>query len=85
MHEVHLIVRNALDLAVRRQLLDRNVALAAYSRPSTVRRHDAGEGLDRRGARHPAPPARPHRLYPAIHLAAHTGMRRGEVVGLQLA
>jgi integrase len=27
--------------------------------------------------------ARNHRLYPALHLAAHTGMRRGEVVGLK--
>jgi integrase len=27
--------------------------------------------------------ARPQRLYPAIHLAAHTGMRRGEIVGLK--
>ena len=25
----------------------------------------------------------PHRLYPALHLTAHTGMRRGEVVGLK--
>jgi integrase len=27
--------------------------------------------------------ARSQRLYPALHLAAHTGMRRGEVVGLK--
>ena len=27
--------------------------------------------------------ARHHRLYPALHVAAHTGMRRGEVVGLK--
>lgn len=27
--------------------------------------------------------ARTHRLYPALHLTAHTGMRRGEVVGLK--
>jgi predicted ABC-type transport system involved in lysophospholipase L1 biosynthesis ATPase subunit len=30
-HEVHLIVRNALDLAVRRRLVDHDVALAAHS------------------------------------------------------
>jgi integrase len=27
--------------------------------------------------------ARSPRLYPALHLTAHTGMRRGEVVGLK--
>ncbi len=26
--------------------------------------------------------ARPQRLYPALYLAAHTGMRRDEIVGL---
>lgn len=26
---------------------------------------------------------RPHRLYAALHLSAHTGMRRGEVLGLR--
>lgn len=31
MHEVHLIVRNALNLAVERGLLDKNVALAVHS------------------------------------------------------
>lgn len=82
-HEVHLIVRNALDLAVQRRLLDRNVALAVHSPRCrgggvTVARiwsvaELAGFLAD----------AKPHRLYPALHLAAHTGMRRGEVVGLK--
>ena len=30
-HEAHLVVRNALDLAVRRDLVDRNVALTVHS------------------------------------------------------
>ena len=30
-HEAHLVVRNALDLAVHRQLVDRNVALSVHS------------------------------------------------------
>ena len=25
----------------------------------------------------------PHRLFPAFHLSAHTGMRRGEILGLR--
>lgn len=82
-HEVHLIVRNALDLAVHRQLLGRNVARAVHSPRrrgggTTVARVwsavELGQFLKLAG---------PHRLYPALHLAAHTGMRRGEVVGLK--
>ena len=30
-HEAHLVIRNALDLALHRQLVDRNVALAVHS------------------------------------------------------
>jgi len=80
--EVHMIVRAALDAAVNRHLLDRNVAHAAHARlpraaPTVARAWTASElatFLDH---------ARNHRLYPALHLAAHTGMRRGEVVGLK--
>jgi integrase len=81
--EVHLILRNALDLAVHRQLIGRNVALAVHS---PQRR---GGGTIVAGIWSAAElaeflhVARPHRLYPALHLAAHTGMRRGEVVGLK--
>jgi len=80
--EVHLILRAALDSAVERELLVRNVAHSALAR-----RRPPAQGPARawtaqelrvflRGARH-------HRLYPALHLAAHTGMRRGEIVGLK--
>lgn len=82
-HEVHLIVRNALDLAVQRRLVDRNVARAVHSPLRrrggvTVARVWSVDELAEflAGATH-------HRLYPSLHLAAHTGMRRGEVVGLQ--
>ena len=53
-------------------------------RPATPSRGTAPPG--------PGPPtswppsstaARRQRLYPALHLAAHTGMRRGEIVGLK--
>lgn len=80
--EVHVIIRNALDLAVTRHLVATNVA-----RETRAPRTDAttvvakiwtpgqlGEFLT---------DARPHRLYPALHLAAHTGMRRGELAGLR--
>ncbi len=77
-----MIVRSALDLAVRRQLLDRNVAHATHARrtrPSRVRaRAWTAEELAQF-----LRAARSQRLYPALHLTAHTGMRRGEVVGLK--
>lgn len=80
--EVHMIVRAALDVAVHRRLLDHNVAHSAH-------------GRRRRAATTPARSwsadelamfliaARRQRLYPTLHLAAHTGMRRGEIVGLK--
>jgi integrase len=80
--EVHMIVRAALDQAVERELVGRNVAHAARARrrpPATAvaRVWSAGE------LRTFLTAARPHRLYPALHLAAYTGMRRGEIVGLK--
>ena len=82
--EVHMILRAALDLAVQRHLLDHNVAHSAH-------------GRRRRSGTAPARAwtaaelalflsmARGQRLYPALHLAAHTGMRRGEIAGLKWA
>lgn len=79
--EVHRVVSNALDLAVDRQLLDINPALRARPpRPSgrsTVPKiwtaAQLREYLDYMDHR---------RLYPALRLVAHSGMRRGEVAGL---
>lgn len=81
-HEVHMIVRSSLDLAVPRQLLDHNVAHSTHARrrrPTGMRARawtaqELGTFLSA---------ARSQRLYPALHLTAYTGMRRGEVVGLK--
>ena len=82
-HETHLIIRNALDLAVQRQLIDRNVAVAVHS----PRRRGGGSTVARVWSAEELAtfltPAKSQRLYPALHLAAHTGMRRGEIVGLK--
>ena len=81
-HEVHMIVRSSLDLAVRRQLLDHNVAHATHAR----RRRTTGVRARTWTALELADflkAARTQRLYPALHLTAFTGMRRGEVVGLK--
>ncbi len=82
-HEAHLIIRNALDLAVQRQFVDRNVAVTVYS----PRRRGGGSTVARVWSDQELATfltfAKSQRLYPALHLAAHTGMRRGEVVGLK--
>ena len=81
--EVHMIVRAALDLAVaprtrRPQRRPRTPeAAAARSAHASARSWTALE------LRQFLTAARPQRLYPALHLAAHTGMRRGEIVGLK--
>jgi integrase len=80
--EVHMIIRAALAEALDRELVSRNVALHARShrRPpaSAAARSWTFDEL-----RTFLTTARGQRLYPALHLAAHTGMRRGEIVGLQ--
>ena len=82
--EVHMIVRAALDLAVQRRLarpqrrpLRPRAATPAGTAPA--RAWSADELAAFLAA------ARSQRLYPALHLAAHTGMRRGEIVGLKWA
>jgi len=80
--EVHMIIRAALGLAVRRELIEHNVAQSEQielvrTHSTTARSWTATELATFLGI------ARSHRLYPALHLAAHTGMRRGEIVGLK--
>jgi len=80
--EVHMIIRAALDDAHERELVDRNVACAAHVRLSRASRSTAQAWNAPELAAFLAA-ARAQRLYPALHLTAHTGMRRGEVVGLK--
>lgn len=80
--EVHAVIRASLDHAVARRLVDRNVAHRTRSRQrppasGAARTWTAKELCSFLAA------ARGQRLYPALHLASHTGMRRGEVVGLK--
>ena len=82
--EVHRVVSNALGLAVDRQLIDTNPALRARPPRQTGRStipqiwsaSELAEYLDFIDHR---------RLYPALHLVAHIGMRRGELAGLNWA
>ena len=81
-HEVHMIVRSSLDLAVRRQLIDHNVAHATHIRRRRPT-HSRARSWTAQELASFLQAARSQRLYPALHLTAHTGMRRGEVVGLK--
>lgn len=80
--EVHAVVRAALDHAVARRLVERNVA-----RDTRRRRRAPASGVARSWTAAELSAfltaARGQRLYPGLHLAAHTGMRRGEIVGLK--
>jgi integrase len=82
--EVHMMLRAALDLAVQCRLLDHNVAYAAHGRGHRPASSPARSWSTVELARF-LDAARRRRLYPALHLAAHTGMRRGEIVGLKWA
>ena len=81
-HEVHMIIRSSLDLAMRRELVGGNAAQATnarHKRPTrTIPRAWTAEELATFLAA-----AGSQRLYPALHLAAYTGMRRSEVAGLK--
>jgi integrase len=81
--EVHLIIRGALADAVGNGLVSRNVALVAHaprlrSIPKVEHRVWTPEQL-----RTFLRAAAGHRLFPAFWLAAATGMRRSELLGLR--
>ena len=79
--EIHRVISNALDLAVDRQLIDTNPARRARPpRPTT--RSTVAAIWDAQQLAQFLHAARHLRLFPALHLVAHTGMRRGELAGL---
>ncbi len=81
MLEIHRVISNALDLAVDRQLIDTNPSRRARPpRPAT--RSTVPAIWDAQQLAQFLQAARRLRLYPALHLVAHTGMRRGELAGL---
>ncbi len=79
--EIHRVIFNALDLAVDRQLIDANPARRARPpKPTNRSAVPAIWNAEQLGRFLTA--AHRLRFYPALHLVAHTGMRRGEVAGL---
>ena len=82
-HYLHTTVHKALHDAVRKQLLTRNVADAADP-PKTPRGGDRGmQTWSPEQLRIFLAALRGHRLEAGYLLAATTGMRRGEVLGLR--
>jgi len=81
-YEIHLVVRGALDDAVGRGLLTRNVALItrAPRLGSIDKVEQPSWTTDELRAFFRA--AAGHRPFPALWLAAFTGMRRSELLGL---
>ncbi|HMR96234.1 MAG TPA: site-specific integrase [Microthrixaceae bacterium] len=82
-YEVHLIIRGALDHALRRGLVARNVALAASAPklraiPKVEQRAWTAAELQAF-----LRAAAGHRLFPALWLSANTGIRRNELLGLR--
>jgi integrase len=81
--EIHLIIRGALNDAVRRGIVTRNVALVAHapkvrSIPKVEQQAWTAPELQtflREAAG--------HRLFPALWLLANTGLRRSELLGIQ--
>ena len=82
-YEVHLVIRGALADAARRGLVSRNVALAAHaprlrSIPKVEQQAWTADELQAF-----LRAAAGHRLFPAFWVAAFTGMRRNELLGLR--
>lgn len=81
--EIHLIIRGALAAAVKRGMLTRNVATVAHApRLRSIPKHEAQAWTADQVAVF-LRAAVGHRLFPAFWLAANTGMRRSELLGLK--
>ncbi|HDH27270.1 MAG TPA: hypothetical protein ENH00_13930 [Actinobacteria bacterium] len=81
--EIHLIIRGALNDAVERGIVSRHVALVAHApklRAIPKVEQQAWTAQQLQAFLHAAAG---HRLFPAFWLAANTGMRRSELLGLK--
>ncbi len=82
-YDVHVIMRAALKYATRIHLVEHNVALDADSPRPVARSKQGPESWTFDQLRQFLAATQHLRLYPALHLAATTGMRRGELAGLR--
>jgi integrase len=77
---IHAVLRNALQCAVREEVLPRNVAKLV---PVTVPKYKVNRGLSVADARRVLKVAADERLYALYVLALCLGLRRGELLGLR--
>ena len=82
-HEVHLIVRSAFTQTTEQGLTRINVALRTRRPRPNARPRRGPETWTATELTTFLGKASGHRLYPALHLTATTGMRRGEIAGLR--
>lgn len=80
---IHLMLNKALADADRKGLVVRNVASMADPPSVTARRSAGIKAWDAVQLRAFLKATASIRLHPAYHLASHTGMRRGEILGLR--
>jgi integrase len=77
---IHAVLRNALESAVREEIIPRNVAkLVQVSTP----RYKVNRGLTAQQAKATMAAAADHRLSALYVLALYLGLRRGELLGLR--
>ncbi len=81
--EVHLIIRGALNDAVRRGIVTRNVALVAHAPKLRSIPKVEPQSWNAQQLQAFLQAAAGHRLFPAFWLLAATGMRRSELLGLR--
>jgi integrase len=77
---IHAVLRNALECAVREEIIARNVAKLVKV---PVPKYKVNRGLTVPQARAVLKAARDHRLYALYVLALCLGLRRGELLGLR--
>ena len=82
-YDVHVIIRSSLGDATRRHFVGTNVALVAQAPRARPRARCGPETWKASQLGRFLASAAHLRLYPALHLAAFTGMRRGELAGLR--
>ena len=82
-YDVHVVIRSAFTQAVRQHLVTVNPALGAQPPRSRLRQRSGPECWTAEQLAEFLAATRHLRLHPALHLAAFTGMRRGELAGLR--
>lgn len=80
---IHLTIHKALKDALRKGSVVRNVAEAADPPKLSSAKREEIKAWTAEELRAFLDSIRDDRLYPAFHLSSHTGMRRGEILGLR--